>query len=166
MAGPYPTLKKERAEVRGLRHGVARREFGPLLPAVRTSGIGRCARYTATGRRRIHPSQQVAIRRVAAKRAQIRLRIYAGKVRIKLGQSSLKKLEHSVRLSEGSVVKLPCPAAYGSAPPSFWKYAGEWCRTPERVSILVSGFRFRPRPAHSSFAEILSLFVKIPTDRY
>ena len=35
-----PTLKNERAEVRGAPARVARREFGPLFPAVRTQGIG------------------------------------------------------------------------------------------------------------------------------
>lgn len=52
----------------------------------------------------MHPVQQVTITLVGAERFKIRLSVHSSKVRITLGQSRLEKLEHPVRLSEGSVV--------------------------------------------------------------
>jgi hypothetical protein len=52
----------------------------------------------------MHPVQQVTITLVGAERFKIRLSVHSSKVRITLGQSRLEKLEHLVRLSEGSVV--------------------------------------------------------------
>src|SRR5207245_2790704 len=65
---------------------------------------GSVPKIMRNGSAEIHPVQQVSIMRVGAERVKIRLRIHARKVRITFGQGSLEKLEHPVRLSEGSMV--------------------------------------------------------------
>ncbi len=52
----------------------------------------------------IHPCEQITVTRVGSERPKTRFRVHLRQVRITLGQSRVEKLEHLIRLSEGSMV--------------------------------------------------------------